>query len=109
MNDPTTSIRLIESGDAGALAAHLTRDAQALARWHPGHPADYDTPAGQRSGIAAVRARHAHGEVWPAVVLAGDVVIGRVAARTCCCARGARLNSATGSPPPTRARATPAG
>ena len=81
MSDPTTSIRLIESGDAGALADHLARDAQALARWDPGHPADYDTTAGQRSRIAAVRARHAHGEVWPAVVLAGAVVIGRVTAQ----------------------------
>ncbi len=81
MNDPTTSIRLIESGDAGALAAHLARDAEALARWDPGHLADYDTTAGQRGRIAAVRVRHAHGELWPAVVLAGNVVIGRVTAQ----------------------------
>ena len=81
MNEATTSIRLIETGDAEALAAHLTRDAEAFARWDPEHPPDYYTTAGQRSRIAAVRAQHAHGEVWPAVVLAGDVVIGRVTAQ----------------------------
>jgi ribosomal-protein-alanine N-acetyltransferase len=81
MNEATTSIRLIETGDAEALAAHLIRDNEAFARWDPEHPLDYYTAAGQRSRIAAVRARHAHGEVWPAVVLAGNVVIGRVAAQ----------------------------
>ena len=78
MNDATTSIRLIETGDAEALAVHLARDADAFARWDPEHPADYYTAAGQRSRIAGLRARHAHGEVWPAVVLASGVVIGRV-------------------------------
>jgi ribosomal-protein-alanine N-acetyltransferase len=81
MNEARTSIRLIETGDAGALAVHLARDAGAFARWDPGHSPDYCTAAGQRSRIAAVRARHAHGEVWPAVVLAFDVVIGRVTAQ----------------------------
>jgi ribosomal-protein-alanine N-acetyltransferase len=81
MNDATTSIRLIEIGDAEALASHLARDAEAFARWDPEHPPDYYTVTGQRSRIAGVRARHAHGEVWPAVVLAGDVVIGRVTAQ----------------------------
>ena len=81
MNEATTSIRLIETGDAEALADHLIRDNAAFARWDPEHPLDYYTAAGQRSRIAAVRARHAHGEVWPAVVLAGDVVIGRVTAQ----------------------------
>jgi len=33
MNEATTSIRLIETGDAQALAAHLTRDAEAFARY----------------------------------------------------------------------------
>jgi ribosomal-protein-alanine N-acetyltransferase len=79
MNDATTSIRLIETGDAEALAVHLARDAEAFARWDPEHPPDYYTTAGQRLGV--VRARHAHGEVWPAVVLASDVVIGRVTAQ----------------------------
>ena len=81
MNDTRTSIRLIETGDAEALAAHLTRDAEAFARWDPEHPADYYTAAGQHSRIVGLRARHAHGEVWPAVVLASGVVIGRVTAQ----------------------------
>ncbi len=76
-----TSIRLIETSDAEALAAHLTRDAEAFARWEPEHPADYYTTAGQRSRIAGARSRHTHGEVWPAVVLAGNVVIGRITAQ----------------------------
>jgi hypothetical protein len=41
MNDATTSIRLIETGDAEALAVHLGRDAEAFARWDPEHPPDY--------------------------------------------------------------------
>jgi ribosomal-protein-alanine N-acetyltransferase len=81
MNDTRTSIRLIETGDAEALAAHLARDAEAFARWDPDHPADYYTADGQRSRIVGLRARHAHGEVWPAVVLASGVVIGRVTAQ----------------------------
>jgi len=81
MNEATTSIRLIETGDAQALAAHLARDAEAFARWDPEHPADYYTEAGQQHRIAGVRAQHAYGEVWPAVVLAGNVVIGRVTAQ----------------------------
>ncbi len=76
-----TSIRLIETSDAEALAAHLTRDAEAFARWEPEHPADYYTAAGQRSLIAGARSGHAHGEVWPAVVMAGNEVIGRITAQ----------------------------
>jgi ribosomal-protein-alanine N-acetyltransferase len=76
-----TSIRLIETSDAEALAAHLARDAEAFARWEPEHPADYYTVAGQRRRIAGARSGHTHGEVWPAVVLAGNVVIGRITAQ----------------------------
>jgi len=78
MDTPSTSIRLIEVDDAEALAAHLTRDAEALARWDPERPADYYTAAGQRTRIEDLLSRYRKGEGWPAVVLAGDVVIGRI-------------------------------
>jgi [ribosomal protein S5]-alanine N-acetyltransferase len=81
MNTPRTSIRLIEPGDAEALAAHLARDAKAFARWDPERPPEYYTPAGQRSRIEAMLARQANDEVWPGVVLADDVVIGQVTAQ----------------------------
>jgi [ribosomal protein S5]-alanine N-acetyltransferase len=81
MNASRTSIRLIEPDDAEALAAHLSRDAEAFARWDPERSPDFYTPAGQRSRIEAVLRRHDNGEVWPGVVLAGDVVIGRVTAQ----------------------------
>jgi hypothetical protein len=77
----TTSIRLIESRDAEALAGHLARDAEAFARWDPEHPPEYYTAAGQRARIGRLLARHADGELWPAVVLAGDAVIGQVTAQ----------------------------
>jgi [ribosomal protein S5]-alanine N-acetyltransferase len=78
MNTPNTAIRLIEPGDAEALADHLTRDAEALARWDPERPPEYYTTAGQRSRIERILTRHADGEVWPGVVLADGVVIGQI-------------------------------
>ena len=60
------------------LAAHLGRDAEAFARWDPERPPEFYTPAGQSKGIEAVLIKHHEGEVWPGVVLADDVVIGRV-------------------------------
>lgn len=73
-----TSIRLIESGDAEALAVHLARDAEALARWEPERPPEFYTAAGQRIRIEGSLMRHDSGQVWPGVVLADDVVIGQV-------------------------------
>ena len=78
MNTPRTSIRLIEPDDAKALAAHLSRDAEAFARWDPERAPDFYIPAEQRILIEAALISHHKGEVWPGVVLADDVVIGRV-------------------------------
>jgi [ribosomal protein S5]-alanine N-acetyltransferase len=81
MNPSRTSIRLIEPDDAEALAAHLARDAAALTRWDPERPPDYYTPAGQHSRIEDMLSRWDSGGIWPGVVLAGDVVIGRITAQ----------------------------
>lgn len=81
MNTPRTSIRLIEPGDAEALAAHLARDADAFARWDPERPPEFYTAAGQRSRIADMLMRHGNGEVWPGAVVADDVVIGQITAQ----------------------------
>lgn len=73
-----TSIRLIEPGDAEALAVHFARDAEAFSRWDPERPAGFYTPAGQRTRIEGMLLKHDRGEAWPGVVLADDVVIGQV-------------------------------
>jgi RimJ/RimL family protein N-acetyltransferase len=78
MSTPRTRIRLVETDDAQALAAHLGRDAEAFARWDPERPPEFYTAAGQRSRIEATLIRYHDDEVWPGVVLAGDVVIGQV-------------------------------
>ena len=78
MNTPRTGIRLIELDDAEVLGAYLGRDAEAFARWDPERSPEFYTPAGQRSRIEGALVRHHNGEVWPGVVLAGDVVIGQV-------------------------------
>jgi [ribosomal protein S5]-alanine N-acetyltransferase len=78
MSSAQTIIRLIEPGDAEALAAHLARDAAAFARWDPERPPEFYTPAGQRARIENMLARHDNDEVWPGVVLADDVVIGQI-------------------------------
>ena len=78
METPSTGIRLIERDDAEALAAHRARDAEAFARWDPPHPAEFYTTAGQRHRIERLLSRHDNGELWPGVVVAGDVVVGQV-------------------------------
>jgi ribosomal-protein-alanine N-acetyltransferase len=78
MNRPGTGIRLINVKDADAIAAHLGRDAPAMARWEPTRPAAYYTAAGQRRSIERLLTQHRDGDLWPGVILAGDVVIGRI-------------------------------
>ena len=50
---------------------------RSLARWDPESPPEWYTPAAQRSRVEAMLMKHHNGEVWPGVVLADDVVIGR--------------------------------
>ena len=78
MNSGPTSIRLIEDGDAGALAGHLTRDADSFERWEPFRPAEFFTVPGQHRRIDRLLAQHRQGEMWPAVILSGEEVIGQV-------------------------------
>jgi ribosomal-protein-alanine N-acetyltransferase len=78
VNTSGTGIRLVESGDAEALAVHLARDAGAFAQWEPAHPGDYYTVDGQRRRIQRLLTKHQNGDSWPGVVLAGDVVIGQI-------------------------------
>jgi ribosomal-protein-alanine N-acetyltransferase len=79
MSRQRTSIRLVDPGDAEALAAYLARDAEAFARWDPEWPPEFYTAAGQRARIEGMLKRHDSGETWPGVVLADDdVVIGQV-------------------------------
>ncbi|MGW6719743.1 GNAT family N-acetyltransferase [Streptomyces sp. NPDC054995] len=74
----STRIRLIESADAAAIAAHRVRDAEAFRPWEPAQPDDFFTPQGQAERIEGLLAGHRAGTVWPGVVLADDEVIGQV-------------------------------
>ncbi len=78
MGEPTTRIRLIEQDDAGVLAAHLTRDAESLARWDPERSPEFYMSEGQLDRIERALARFESEEVWPGVVLADGVVIGQI-------------------------------
>ncbi len=78
MNSGPTSIRLVEDGDAEALAGHLSRDADAFERWEPFRPAEFFTVPGQHRRIGRLLAQHSQGAIWPAVILSGDEVIGQV-------------------------------
>ncbi|MET8450550.1 GNAT family protein [Streptomyces sp. NPDC005209] len=82
MTSAPTSVRLVEPADASALAAHLDRDAEELARWQPARPDGFATEAHQATRIAALLAGHRDGTGWPGVVLAGTEVIGQVTVAT---------------------------
>lgn len=78
MNSLSTRIRLIDVDDADAIAAHVDRDAKALLKWEPARAGEYYTTVGQCSRIERLLAKHDKGELWPAVILASDTVIGQV-------------------------------
>ncbi|MFD8479306.1 GNAT family N-acetyltransferase [Kitasatospora sp. NPDC059673] len=73
-----TTVRLIAPADAGPIAAHRARDAEAFRRWEPAQPAAFFTPEGQTERIDRLLTAHRAGTVWPGVVLADDHVIGQV-------------------------------
>ncbi|MFI8005050.1 GNAT family N-acetyltransferase [Streptomyces sp. NPDC086010] len=74
----STTIRLIEPGDAASIAAHRARDVEAFRPWEPAQPPEFFTPAGQAERIDGLLAAHRTGTVWPGVVLADGQVIGQV-------------------------------
>jgi ribosomal-protein-alanine N-acetyltransferase len=79
MGNSPTSIRLIQVTDAEAIAEHVKRDAETLARWEPARKPDYYTVEGQTARIERILKKHGTGELWPAVVLAEDgSVIGQI-------------------------------
>jgi ribosomal-protein-alanine N-acetyltransferase len=78
MNSPETKIRLVEMDDAETLTAHRVRDAEANGRWEPAWPPDFYTVEGQRDRISRRLASCSREEIWPAVVLSDDVVIGEI-------------------------------
>ncbi|MGW9130325.1 GNAT family N-acetyltransferase [Streptomyces sp. NPDC055681] len=71
-------MRLIEPSDGPALAALLSRDKQAYARWLPERPAEFYTPDGQTSVIESLLDSHGKGLAWPGVVVSDETVIGQV-------------------------------
>ncbi|MFJ7495654.1 GNAT family N-acetyltransferase [Streptomyces sp. NPDC097727] len=74
----STLIRLIEPSDGPALAALLSRDKQAYARWLPERPTEFYTPDGQASVIESLLDSHGKGLAWPGVVVSDETVIGQV-------------------------------
>ncbi|OIJ87352.1 alanine acetyltransferase [Streptomyces colonosanans] len=74
----STLIRLIEPSDGPALAALLSRDKQAYARWLPERPAEFYTPDGQASVIESLLDSYGKGLAWPGVVVSDETVIGQV-------------------------------
>jgi [ribosomal protein S5]-alanine N-acetyltransferase len=78
MDLPQTKIRLVDMEDADALTAHRVRDAEANCRWEPAWPPEFYTVEGQRRRISQRLASYSREEIWPAVVLCGDAVIGEI-------------------------------
>ncbi len=74
----TVAVRLVEPGDAVALAALVARNRVSLAPWEPVHPEDYFTEAGQHRALVAALARHSRGEQHPCVIVVEGRPVGRI-------------------------------
>ena len=74
----TVEVRLVEPGDAAALAALVVRSREALAPWEPLHPDDYFTEAGQRRALVQALARQTRDEQHPFVILVDGRPAGRI-------------------------------
>ncbi len=71
-------IRVVQEGDAAALAGLLVADRGFLADWDPVRPDAYFTEAGQRSDIADQLAGHEERTLLPCVVEVDGVLVGRI-------------------------------
>ena len=78
MTASQTAIRLIDVKDAARLSEHLTRDADAFARWTPDREPDFYTAYGQRQNIEGLLGAFEDGMLWPGVITTDDQVIGQV-------------------------------
>lgn len=78
MPSQATTIRLIATEDAEAIAAHRIRDVEAFTPWEPAQPASFYTTEGQIERIEQLLEGYRNGTTWPGVVLADDVVVGQV-------------------------------
>jgi ribosomal-protein-alanine N-acetyltransferase len=74
----TVQVRLVEPGDAAALAALVLRSREMLAPWEPLHSAEYFTEPGQRRGLVQALARQARDEQHPFLVLVDGEPAGRI-------------------------------
>lgn len=72
------TVRVVEPGDAPALAAVLVRSRAALAPWEPVRPDSYFTVEGQRRALTEARQRYERGEDYPGLVLVDGEAAGRM-------------------------------
>jgi ribosomal-protein-alanine N-acetyltransferase len=82
VSNQKTTVRLIDTEDAAAIAAHRVRDVAAFTPWEPAQPTAFYTTEGQVERIEQLLQGYRDGTTWPGVVLADDVVIGQVTVGT---------------------------
>jgi hypothetical protein len=82
VSNQKTTVRLIDTEDAAAIAAHRVRDMVAFTPWEPAQPTTFYTTEGQVERIEQLLQGYRDGTTWPGVVLADDVVIGQVTVGT---------------------------
>ncbi|MEO3824605.1 GNAT family protein [Actinomadura sp. B10D3] len=71
-------LRVAQVADAEALAALYGANREYLRPWEPERDDAYYTVEGQRDNLHDLVEAYAAGEMWPAVILVGDEVAGRI-------------------------------
>ncbi|WP_141582698.1 GNAT family N-acetyltransferase [Actinomadura sp. WMMA1423] len=71
-------LRAVRMGDAEPLAALYRENRDYLRPWEPERGEAYFSVGGQRDNLRELVEAHAAGEMWPAVVLVGGEIAGRV-------------------------------
>ncbi len=74
----TTSLRLVEPGDAAALAAIVTANADHLRPWEPVRAPAWFTEAGQHDGIVHALTAARAGTTVPFVIESEGEIVGRI-------------------------------